>query len=86
MAGYEVQIKKSALKELKSLDRKLIPAILDKIKRLSSNPRPASSKKLTGSKNSYRLPHASYRILYQVNDNEKVVTIYAVGHRRDIYR
>jgi len=85
MPDYE-EIKRSALKELKSLNRKVIPGIWEKIKALSKNPRPANCKKLTGSKNSYRLPLASYRIVYQIDDNSKVVTIYAVGHRKDIYR
>lgn len=86
MTGYEVELKRSALKELKSLDKKIASSALLKIKGLSKNPRPSNCKKLIGSKNSYRLPFASYRIVYQIDDNSKTVTIYAIGHRKDIYR
>jgi mRNA interferase RelE/StbE len=86
MPAYSVEIKKSAAKEIESLDRKFIPLVWKKINSLSKNPRPASSQKLTGSKTSYSLPLGSYRILYQINDRLRTVIIYAVGHRREIYR
>jgi mRNA interferase RelE/StbE len=86
MPAYRIEIKKSAVKEIKSLDKKVIPPIWEKIKTLSKNPRPPSSKKLTGSIKSYRLPVASYRILYQIDDSTKTITVYAVGHRKEIYR
>jgi mRNA-degrading endonuclease RelE of RelBE toxin-antitoxin system len=27
-----------------------------------------------------------YRVLYTVDDSARMVTIYAIGHRRDVYR
>lgn len=86
MVSYKVKIKKSALKEIESIDKKFIPLIWKKIKSLKRNPRLSSSKKLKGSKKSYRLVAASYRIIYQIDDDTRIVTVYAVGHRKDIYR
>ncbi|MEW5871316.1 MAG: type II toxin-antitoxin system RelE/ParE family toxin [Chloroflexota bacterium] len=27
-----------------------------------------------------------YRVLYTIDDSEKIVMIYAIGHRREVYR
>ncbi|MCK4341380.1 MAG: type II toxin-antitoxin system RelE/ParE family toxin [Phycisphaerae bacterium] len=55
------------------------------ILRLEHDPRPAGSKKLRGVQD-YRLRVGQYRILYSVDDPERVVVVFAVGHRRDVYR
>jgi mRNA interferase RelE/StbE len=41
-------------------------------------------KKLKGSRNEYRLRVGDYRALFELEG--RVVTVYAVGHRKDIYR
>jgi mRNA interferase RelE/StbE len=86
MPSYKVEIKKSAVKEIESLGKKIIPTIWQKIESLARNPRPPACQKLTGSKKSYRLRVASFRILYQVDDRSRIVTVYSVGHRREVYR
>jgi mRNA interferase RelE/StbE len=53
--------------------------------RLSAKPRPAGGEKLRGNE-LYRVRQGSYRILYEVLDQELTVTIIKVGHRRDVYR
>jgi mRNA interferase RelE/StbE len=34
----------------------------------------------------YRVRQGVYRILYQIQDDELVVTVVNVGHRKDAYR
>ncbi|MGB9870254.1 MAG: type II toxin-antitoxin system RelE family toxin [Anaerolineae bacterium] len=34
----------------------------------------------------YKLRVGDYRIIYEVLDQERVIIIHAIGHRRDIYR
>ncbi|TLY24515.1 MAG: hypothetical protein E6K63_14850 [Nitrospirae bacterium] len=34
----------------------------------------------------YRLRVGQYRILYTIDDEEKVIEIVAIGHRREVYR
>jgi mRNA interferase RelE/StbE len=86
MAFYKVEIKRSALKEIEKLDRGVIGQIVSKIEALAKNPHPPQSLKLSGSEYSYRLRVGRYRILYQINESSKIITVYAVGHRKDIYR
>jgi mRNA interferase RelE/StbE len=56
-----------------------------KILSLENNPRPRGSHKLRAG-GGYRIRVGDYRVLYDVDDSAKKVTIYAVGHRRDVYR
>ncbi|MEW6676171.1 MAG: type II toxin-antitoxin system RelE/ParE family toxin [Nitrospirota bacterium] len=63
-----------------------IARILDAIKSLAENPFPIQSRKMKGSESSYRLRVGDYRVIYQVNTENKVVTIYHVRHRKDAYK
>ena len=57
------------------------------INALASEPRPDGVKKLSTSKNGYRIRVGDYRVLYQVTDkNVMVVLVLKVAHRRDVYR
>jgi mRNA interferase RelE/StbE len=41
--------------------------------------------KLFGDK-AYRVRQGDYRILYSIDDQQRIVEVYKVGHRRDVYR
>jgi mRNA interferase RelE/StbE len=86
MALYKVEIKKSAFKELRSLNKKVIPNVWRHIKKLSKNPRPAGSVKLWSSKSNYRIRIGDYRVIYQIDDLPKTVTVYRIKHRKEAYR
>ena len=86
MASYELIFLKSFDRDLRGLDRQLIPVIVEKMLVLENDPRPAQSKKLRGTDGEYRLRVGDYRIFYTVDDAEKTVAIYHVAHRREAYR
>ena len=83
--AYQVIIKKSVEKELDSLSAKLRERIIQRLLALEENPRPQGVKKLQGEE-SYRLRIGDYRALYSIDDKKKEVLVYAVGHRREVYR
>ncbi len=85
MESYRIVIKKSAAKEIERIDRKDRIRIVEKIRSLASEPHPAGSKKLSGQEK-YRIRQGNYRILYQVLNEELVIHVVKVGHRRDIYK
>ncbi|MEW6042303.1 MAG: type II toxin-antitoxin system RelE/ParE family toxin [Elusimicrobiota bacterium] len=60
--------------------------ILDAIESLAENPFPIQSRKMKGSESSYRLRVGDYRVIYQVDTENKIVTIYHVRHRKDAYK
>jgi mRNA interferase RelE/StbE len=82
---YQVRIIPSAEKEMDKLTPPIHRSISRKILLLEDNPRPIGAKKLSG-REEYRLRAGDYRVLYTINDRRHVVTVFAVGHRREVYR
>lgn len=83
---YRIEIARSALKSLSRLPRSYQKRIREKIRALAATPRPTGVKKLKGSANRYRLRVGDYRILYTVHDEERLVRIVVIAHRREAYR
>jgi mRNA interferase RelE/StbE len=87
VAAYRLLIKPSAAKEIDRLDSKPNRRrIIDKISALAADPRPQQSEKLAGYEDRYRLRQGNYRVVYLIDDGRKEVTIFKVGHRKDVYR
>ena len=85
MASYKLTIKKSAEKELKDIPQKNANRIIRRIQSLASEPRQASSEKLSA-QSYYRIRQGDYRIVYSVDDTNHIVDIIKIGHRREVYR
>ena len=86
MEKYRVSIKRSAVKEIEAIpQKKERQRIIRRIGQLAKDPRPTGSKKLSGH-DRYRIRQGSYRIVYSIEDNELVVVVVKVGHRKDVYR
>ncbi len=78
--------KKSAVKELKKLDKKQIIKIINAVELLSDNPTANNCKKLIGSEHIYRIRIGDYRIIYSIESNLLLIEIIKIGHRKDIYK
>ncbi len=85
MESYKVLIKKSGAEELAEIPRKDLEKIVRRIRALGQNPRPSGCRKLSG-EDRYRLRQGDYRIVYAVDDSQRIVKIYKIGNRREIYR
>ena len=86
MEKYKVSIKRSAVKEIEAIpQKKERQRIVRCIGQLANDPRPTGSRKLSGH-DKYRIRQGSYRIVYSIEDNELVVVVVKVGHRKDVYR
>lgn len=85
MAVYELLFKESVYKELKVLSKADLKKILSKIEDLAQDPRPPGSQKLSGLE-LYRVRQGKHRIVYSIKDQELVVHVIKVGHRKDVYR
>ena len=82
---YSIEIKPSAVKVLKRIPRKDQIQIVQKIKSLSENPRPLHCVRLADSPY-YRIRHGDYRIIYDIQENQLIVLVLKIGHRRDVYK
>ena len=85
MASYSLEIKKSAAKELGELPSKDCARVVAKIQALATDPRPPGAEKLTAD-DKYRLRQGVYRILYEIDDQARRITIVKIAHRREAYR
>ena len=85
MAGYKVYFRKSVWKDFESIPKKDLKKIMKVVESLGSNPRPSECRKLSGQER-YRLRQGRYRIIYSIHDDELMVWIVKVGHRKDVYR
>jgi len=85
VASYKLLIKPSAVKELEAVPAKDRRRLVARLQRLSSDPRPPGSEKLSGH-DLYRIRQGNYRVLHSVEDLALIVLVIKVGHRRDVYR
>lgn len=83
---YNLRIKKSARKEIDSLPDDVFLKIDKAILSLKNNPFPFPQSKALKGENTRRLKAGDYRIIYDVDDRQKEITIYRVRNRKDVYR
>ncbi len=86
MATYEVQISRTAERQLGRLDRRTRGRVAAAMLALAENPRPRGCRKLLGYDDVFRIRVGRYRLLYSVSDATVVIVILKVGHRRNVYR
>jgi len=83
---YRIELRKSAERSLKKLDRKYQNYVYEKMLELAHNPRGSKCEKLSGVENGYRKVAWPYRILYTIDDSQKTVDVYLIAHRKEVYR
>jgi mRNA interferase RelE/StbE len=84
---YTINVLPSAARDLGQLPRPISRRVGRAIDSLADDPRPRGCEKLkVGTGNEYRIRVGDYRILYKVDDDEHLVLIVRVRHRREVYR
>jgi mRNA interferase RelE/StbE len=82
---YTILVERYAQKQILKLDKKVIPLIKTAIAKLAENPRPNGYKKLKG-EDAYRIRVGDYRIIYEIDNDEIIITVVSVGHRKEVYK
>jgi mRNA interferase RelE/StbE len=85
---YRIEFLKEALRDLKRVDKIWQKRILHKIKLLAKARSILENniEKLKGEqKTYYRLRVGDYRIIYTFENNEMLILVIKIGHRRNIY-
>jgi mRNA interferase RelE/StbE len=82
---YRIVIRRQAEKEFERLGHEERKRVAQKLLLLEKEPFPSGAIALQG-RQGYRIRIGDYRVLYEVDEAAKVVTVTAVGHRRDVYR
>ena len=60
--------------------------VAEAISHLAANPRPHGAKKLVGKDAGWRIRVGDYRVLYDIADTVRIVSVFRVRHRREVYR
>ena len=85
MGNYRLRIKKSATKEIEKISQPVRIRVVQAIEKLAQNPRPVGSQKLSGQEK-FRIRVGNYRVLYEIIDDELIIFVVKVAHRKDVYR
>jgi len=83
---YDVFLKPSVEKDLRRLPVPFVQRLLDRIAALSADPRPRGVVKLTGAESLYGVRLGDYRIIYEIDDTDRRVTVSYFRHRSEAYR
>ncbi len=82
---YVVNLNPSVKKQLKRLDKSQVERILVRIYLLGDNPYPNGVEQLTGQK-AYRIRVGVYRVIYEIHNQQLLIQVIRVGHRKDVYK
>lgn len=81
---YSLNFSRQAFKELETINEPYYSKVKLAISNLINDPRPQGYIKLKG-RNGYRIRVNEYRIIYEIFDQELIIEVIALGHRKDIY-
>ena len=82
---YQVRLAPAAVRQVRRLDppgRRRVQAAIDL---LAENPRPPGARQLVGGAGEWRVRTGDFRIIYDIRDEQLLVLVVKVGHRRDVY-
>jgi mRNA interferase RelE/StbE len=87
MVNYRLNFTEGGKGSIKSLDKNIRQRVFDKLKWFIQNVDNLTLLPLKGNLSGlYKLRVGDYRIIYEVNLNDKVVTVHKIGHRKEIYK
>jgi mRNA interferase RelE/StbE len=83
---YRIEFTRAAAKQVRKLPRQIRDRILTAVAGLAAEPRSQGAKKLVGEDTAWRIRIGNDRVIYDVLDEELIVTVVRAGHRREVYR
>jgi len=83
---YKLYLERAAERDLKRLSTENFHRLITEIKMLAKEPRPPGARKITGSKDDWRIRVGDWRVVYEIDNKQKVVRIMRVRLRREVYR
>jgi len=86
MASFEIEISRTAEKQLKKLPEKDQLRLVRAMLALSEEPHSRGSRKISGYDDVFRIRVGRFRVLYSVSERKLIILILKIGHRKDVYR
>ena len=83
--SYKILFTRQSEKDLSNLPKLDFRKVEVAIAKLADNPRPPKSKKLTA-RDSWRIRIGNYRVIYLIEDDNLIVIVIEIGHRKEVYK
>ena len=83
---YEIHMRRQAQRALNRLGRKDAEAVMERLDVLKNTPRPKGVDKIKSTEGMWRVRQGDYRIVYSIDDNQKIITVLDIDHRKQVYR
>ena len=84
--SYQVLLRPAAERQRRKLDDKTRRRINDALLSLEETPHPPGVVKLRTAGNEWRIRVSDYRVIYEIDKDERLVVILGIKHRREAYR
>jgi mRNA interferase RelE/StbE len=79
-------VEEIGIQRTSQLAKGVIAQIVARVTSLGEDPFPSGVKKLAGAEHTYRIRFSSYRVIYTVSKDNRIVEIVRVGHRQSAYK
>ncbi|WP_337289488.1 type II toxin-antitoxin system RelE/ParE family toxin [Candidatus Methylomirabilis sp.] len=85
---YDMNLHEEAEKHVIRYPPKQFKQVITKVFSLRKNPRPQDAKELKGYPGAFRVDQGEYRVIYLVDDDQRLITVMKIGKRNDeeVYR
>ncbi|WP_337287741.1 type II toxin-antitoxin system RelE/ParE family toxin [Candidatus Methylomirabilis sp.] len=85
--SYQVQFTRQAFDDVSRLDTPIVRRVIEKIQWLSEHVDHMQPERLTGPfAHLFKLRIGDWRVLYETDPVQRLITIHAVGHRSRVYK
>ncbi len=82
---YRIELNLRLLKSLEKIPKRSYAKIIEKLNLLKKDPRPRWVEKLAA-RPGYRISVGNYRIIFEIDDTKKQITVLAINDRKDAYK
>ena len=83
---YDIYLESAAERDLKRLSPTAFRRLIEHIRSLAENPRPAGCHKIMGSRSDWRIRVGDYRVIYEIDEKAHTIKLMRIRHRREAYR
>jgi mRNA-degrading endonuclease RelE of RelBE toxin-antitoxin system len=85
-APWRVLVMPPARRQFNRLPIPVAAAIAETLKAIANNPKRLGKRLALEHEGRWSARRGPYRIIYELEERERVIRVIAIGHRRDVYR
>jgi len=83
---WRIEVMGAARREFDRLPISVAAAVLETLDAIAENPKRLGKPLMLEHEGRYSARRGPYRIIYELDDEQHLVRVVAIGHRRDVYR